>query len=214
MWVGQNQNHPKPYPSLLSLSLQPFGLPVLPLFRLLRLLLRRPDCAIDAVDRRGQSALHLAAELGHVEMVRALLEAGAQKEPDDGFGLESVFFVTFFCGVCAMCGGWFGFSASCGCVLIHVLQKRKRSSVKSPQEILGNSGCLPTPSRGNDPWASRFGKQDTGARFREVSLYSTTSTRLYRCFLVSWFWSFQLRKGAGSFREIPFNRLESPRHQV
>lgn len=120
---------PKPsktiYPSLLSLSLQPFSLPVLPLFRLLRLLLRRPDCAIDAVDRRGQSALHLAAELGHVEMVRALLEAGAQKEPDDGFGLESVFFVTFFCGVCAMCRGWFGFSASCGCFLIHVLQKER-----------------------------------------------------------------------------------------
>eukprot|EP00913_Durusdinium_trenchii_P028910 g27106.t1 len=73
---------------------------------LLRLLLRRPDCAIDAVDRRGQSALHLAAELGHVEMVRALLEAGAQKEPDDGFGTKRPLTVAHPCNSPAAIRTW------------------------------------------------------------------------------------------------------------
>ena len=41
---------------------------------------------IDAMDQNGRTALHLAADLGNLDLMESLLDFDAQVDPEDGLG--------------------------------------------------------------------------------------------------------------------------------
>ena len=41
---------------------------------------------IDAMDQNGRTALHLAADLGNLDLMELLLDFDAQVDPEDGLG--------------------------------------------------------------------------------------------------------------------------------
>ena len=49
---------------------------------------------VDAMDQNGRTALHLAADLGNLDLIQCLLDNGADVDPEDGLGRQTPVYIT------------------------------------------------------------------------------------------------------------------------